>query len=153
MKLAALSARPSAVRSRPVAIMLGIGVCTLLAAGWWASIGSGAVGDGRVFQVQTPSVLWVSDPEGISDDAAAHAAVTLSGDGLFQVGADFPAGVYRSAGPRSATACQWARLVTPPVGQSAVKETASSAGQQVVTVRSSDTALFSVGCLPWTRIG
>lgn len=94
----------------------------------------------------------MSDPEGNTDDAAAGAAVTLSGDGLFRVDADMPPGTYRSAGPRSAPACQWARLVTPLIDQSPIQETATARDQQVITIRPSDTALLTFGCSPWTRI-
>ena len=144
------------VVGRPAVIMSGIAtVGVLVAAALWATTGLRGVsgGEAGALRVQPPTVVWVSDPEGISQDAAARAAVTLSGDGLFRVGADLPPGIYRSAGPRSVLACQWERLVTPPLGQSAVRETASGQEQQVITVEPSDTALFSVGCLPWTRIG
>lgn len=147
---------PLPVRSGPgggprLALILSCiaAVCALVAAGLWALIAkSGA--DTPV--VQPPRILWVSDPEGTTEDAAAGAAVTLSGDGLFRVDADMPPGTYRSAGPRSAPACQWARLVTPLIDQSPIQETATARDQQVVTVRPSDTALLTFGCSPWTRI-
>lgn len=149
---------PSPVRSGPVAghrvaviVSCIAAACALLGAGLWAI--ANAKSGAYASVVQPPRILWVSDPEGTSEDAAVGAEVTLSGDGLFRVDADMPPGTYRSAGPRSAPACQWARLATPLIDQSPIQETATARDQQVITVRKSDTALLTFGCLPWTRIG
>jgi len=95
------------------------------------------------------SIEWVTDPEA---DSRGFVSVTLRGDGIFIVGADFPIGTYISPGGRQGSTCEWRRIAMNPGGARWVVESGNGRGPQTVIINSTDLGLETDFCEPWRRL-
>lgn len=74
---------------------------------------------------------------------------SFPGDGTYEVGVDIKAGTYVSKTPSSGN-CYWGRL-SGSDGFDNIIANNNTAGQSVVTIRSSDKFFESSGCSEWAR--
>ena len=79
--------------------------------------------------------------------APAGPSGSIPEDGTFLVGSDVKAGTYKAPG---GNLCYWARLKDAS-GQGIIIN-GLGAGQQLVSVKSSDKAFQTHGCGPWTIV-
>lgn len=94
-------------------------------------------------------VEWVTDPESDSTDMLA---VTISADGEFAVGADFPPGRYFSEGSLPGSVCNWQRAKDQPSGLRTVAAAGTSVGPQFVVIEPTDSVFVTQSCRPWQLV-
>lgn len=94
-------------------------------------------------------VEWVTDPE---SDSTKMISVTIVMDGSFQVGEDFPSGIFLSDGSRPNSVCTWRRLSTGPDGTKTSVGFGSSAGPQFVVIQPTDDVFETKSCMPWRLV-
>lgn len=87
---------------------------------------------------------WETDPE-----TGKLLSAVLFGDGEFLVGADFPAGLYESAG---GPGCNWSRHALRPDGSYGAVQENRGGGDQIVQIAATDLVFKSDACNPWVKI-
>lgn len=108
------------------------------------------------------AALWLSacNAETVSPTAttpkpvASTAPGTIDGDGVLTVGADIKPGRYTSLGPAedSGGNCYWARLKATDGELESVIANGNTSGKVTVTIKRTDKAFETQGCLPWRPV-
>lgn len=98
-----------------------------------------------------PHVEWVTDPE--SSDSSRFVSVTLHGDGTFQIGKDFPPGLYESAGSFSSSPCSWQVLTIASQGAEVAVRAGGGRDHQRVAIGPTDARFATRSCQDWRMVG
>ncbi|MFB7360634.1 hypothetical protein [Streptomyces hydrogenans] len=77
-------------------------------------------------------------------------AVTIDGDGDFEVGSDVKPGLYRTTGNEDAM-CYWERSKDAGHGMDAILANDNVTGTAIVKITAKDGYFKSVGCGDWTK--
>lgn len=96
--------------------------------------------------VQTPSLV-----QELATTTRPATPLNIFSDGTWVVGTDIEPGTYRSSGPvGSATTCFWFRLKDTTGDPSSVIAAGDSQGPITLTIKATDAAVKSEGCL-WSK--
>ncbi|MBZ4319022.1 hypothetical protein [Streptomyces huiliensis] len=83
----------------------------------------------------------------------APRTTSVSGDGMYRIGADIAPGTYRSTGNKADGNCYWERAKDALHGMESIAANENVTGNGIVTITPQDAYFKTSGCADWKKTG